>query len=191
MGAWTSMWMWHFSVYAHSCCRVQQLLGRAGNHHPAGLGHGSPHSAAAQMLLALGECHHELMTWCQSVPTTYPGVPILPPMNQEVHGGCPREQGYMLLQSCTGPAGHHWHLGVPLCLPTALGESRALVPPPRARDPGTYAAFSRRRNTTCLASCSAPGRKGGEPITPVPPSTSPQPPAASRAWPLPPSCGHP
>lgn len=32
-----------------------------------------------EMLLALGECHHEFMTWCQPVPTTYPGVLILPP----------------------------------------------------------------------------------------------------------------
>lgn len=117
--------------------------------------------------------------------------PILPRMDQGAHGGCPGEQRYMLLQSCAGPAGHHWHLGVPLCLPAASGESRASPPPPRARDPGTYAAFSRRGNTTCSASCSAPGRKGGEPIAPVPPSMSPQPPAPRRAWPLPPSCGHP
>lgn len=187
---WTAWVHGHPCRYGNSPCTPTAAAGR--NSSWAGLGSTmllgwdmALHTLLLpETLLALGECHHELTTWCQPVPATYPGVliqpwPILPRMDQGLHGGCPREQGYVLLQSCAGPAGHHWHLGVPQCFPAASGERRAPAPPPRAWDPGTYAAFSRRRNTTCSASCSAPGREGGEPITPVPPSVSPQPPAPS------------
>lgn len=52
------MQMWHFSVYAHCCCRVQQLLGRAGI--LLGWDMALLTLLLPEMPLALGECHHEL-----------------------------------------------------------------------------------------------------------------------------------
>lgn len=124
----------------------------------------------------------------------HPGAPVLPrPVLPELHqgacGGCPREPGDTLPRSCAGPAGHHWHLGVPLCLPAASGEPQASPPAAACWGTGDICCFFTPRKHHLLGSLLSPRQAGGEPIAPVPLARPQQPPAGLG---LPPSsCGHP
>lgn len=85
-----------------------------------------------------------------------------------------------LPQSCAGPAGHCWHLGVPLCLLAASGEPRASPPAAARWGTGDICCFFTPWKQHLLGSLLSPRQAGGEPIAPVPPGMSPSAPCPQR-----------
>lgn len=175
---------------------------RSGSTTPLGWDVALPCSGALplpEMLLACsGTCRRELTTWCQPDPTTASwgaGPALTHPPWAGPRGSrrvrAPGSQG----TRCPGPApvpqGIAGTSGSRSASPQHRGSRRHRRPPPRAGEPGTYAAFSRRGNTTCSAPCSAPGRRAGSPSPRCPPGCPHQPPAPSGARPPPSSQGHP
>lgn len=163
---------WHLSVCAQCCCGVHGW-----DPAPCTAGMWLSHALLLpEMLLSRSGAHcHELMTWCQPVPTTAtrgPGPPWAGPRGLGTHccGPVLVPQGITgILGSCSaipqlwGSHGHHHSL-------------------PCAGELGTYAAFSRRGNNTCSAPCSAPGRREGSPSPPCLLRCPHQPPAL-HGWP--------
>lgn len=198
MGARTSMRMCRPAFLRMRPVLLEGAAPPGHNRDPSPRWAGTRHSRAlpmAGMLLARsGVYHWDLATWCQQVPTTasrgHGSVPARPPW------AGPGDLWKM-------PRGARGHAALVLCRcrRTSLGISGSCSaspqhrghrrPPPRAGEPGTYAAFSRHGNNTCSAPCSAPGRREGSPPPPCPPRSPHQPPAPSGAQPLPPGCGHP
>lgn len=96
--------------------------------------------------------------------------------------GCTKGLGDTLLRSCAGPTGHHWHLGVLLCHPAALGEPRASPLAAVRWRTGDICCFFTPWKQHLLGSLLGPRQAGGEPITPMPPAVSPSAPAL-HGWP--------
>lgn len=118
------------------------------------------------LLVSSGMHHGELMTQCQLVPTTATQGSAPAPAH-------PPWAGTRGLWKASHGAGAH---AVPvLCQsyravlapqglvlpPHSIGGVTAIAAHHRAGELGTYAAFSRHRNNTCSAPCSAPGRQKG------------------------------
>lgn len=133
---------------------------------------GTWHSRAlptAEMLLARsGAYRWDLATWCQRVPTTasqgHGSAPARPP------GAGPGDSWKMPLGAMQPVLQDiAWHLGVLLCLPAA---SRASPPAAARWGTGDICCFFTPRKQHLLGSLLSPRQAGGEPTTPVPPTTS-------------------